>query len=255
MARKWIKIETVTPDKPEICAIATHLKIDPDAALGKLVRLWAWAEVNRVDGNAVSVTREFIDKVVGQPRFAEALEVAGWLTGSDQALVFTRFSKHNGKAARDRALTAERVTRHREKKRDNDADSVSLSVTRPSVSSVSQNDDSDVKKSDKALITNELVAEKSGVEEMDLANGALVGAVVVEPIMEVETQGLEDRMAPLMNQEAVKGLEGEQLDMANEEENAAAAKIENVTEKKRDDLTGGAKKKVTEESPEQSFLF
>lgn len=255
MARNWIKIETVTPDKPEICAIATHLKIDPDAALGKLVRLWAWAEVNRVGGNAVNVTREFIDKVVGQPRFAEALEVAGWLSGSDQALVFTRFSKHNGKAARDRALTAERVTRHRERKRDNDAEDVNLSVTNSSASSASPNDPTDVKKSDKALITYELVDDELGVEEVESANEARVEAVVVEPIMEVETQGLEDRMVPLMDQEAAEGLEVEQQGLAKEEENSAAARIENVTEKKCDDLTGGAKKEVTEKSPEQPFLF
>lgn len=128
MARNWIKIETNTLDKPEVCVIATFLKIDPDAALGKLVRLWSWAEVNKVSGNKVGVTKEFLDRVVGQKGFSDALEHAGWLTGNDGALVFTNFAKHNGKLARGRAQTAERVSRHRAGKRSSNAKDVNQSL-------------------------------------------------------------------------------------------------------------------------------
>ena len=117
MARNWIKIETKTVDKPEVCVVATQLRLDPDAVMGKLVRLWSWAEVNRIDGKGMNVTREFIDKLTGKKGFAAALEKAGWLVQAGDLLAFPNFSRHNGPAGKGRALTAERVSRHREKKR------------------------------------------------------------------------------------------------------------------------------------------
>ncbi|EPO1283207.1 hypothetical protein ACT6KQ_004267, partial [Shigella flexneri] len=44
MASNWIKLEVITPDKPEIFRLAEILNIDPDAALGKVIRFWAWAD-------------------------------------------------------------------------------------------------------------------------------------------------------------------------------------------------------------------
>ncbi len=60
MASSWIKIEVITPDKPEIYQIAEMLDTDPDAVMGKLVRLWAWADQQTIDGNAASVTKNVI---------------------------------------------------------------------------------------------------------------------------------------------------------------------------------------------------
>jgi hypothetical protein len=115
MRRPWIKIETATPDKPEICAIATRLRIDTDSVVGKLVRLWSWAEVNRVNGNDIGVTKEFIDKLVGRKGFAEALEAAGWLKAQGETLQFPNFERHNGNASKIRGQTAKRVERHRQR--------------------------------------------------------------------------------------------------------------------------------------------
>ena len=41
MAGDWIKIEENTPDKPEVHKMASILGIDPDAVVGKLVRVWS----------------------------------------------------------------------------------------------------------------------------------------------------------------------------------------------------------------------
>lgn len=116
MRRPWIKIETATPDKPEICAIATSLRMDPDAVLGKLVRLWSWVEVNRVSANDLGVTREFIDKLVGRKGFASALVACGWLTDVGERLGLPNLDRHNGGSAKIRALTAQRVALHRQRK-------------------------------------------------------------------------------------------------------------------------------------------
>jgi len=124
MRRPWIKIEVSTPDKPEICAIATKLRIDPDAVVGKLVRLWSWAELSGIQPNDLNVTKEFIDKVCGRKGFAEALIQAGWLLESSGKLAFPNFDRHNGNASKVRGLTARRVEQHRVRKGKSNASSV-----------------------------------------------------------------------------------------------------------------------------------
>ena len=116
MRRSWIKIETNTPDKPEVCIIASQLRMDSDAVMGKLVRLWAWAELNVSGNNDTSVTLEFLDKVVGKKGFSAALIKAGWLKEMEDGLEFPNFSRHNGREAKGRAQTALRVSRHRAQK-------------------------------------------------------------------------------------------------------------------------------------------
>ena len=116
MRRPWIKIEVSTPDKPEVCAIATRLRIDPDAVVGKLIRLWAWAESNRIHPNDLGVTKEFLDKVCGRKGFAEALIHAGWLIEGEEGLSLPKFERHNGNDSKVRGLTARRVEKHRKTK-------------------------------------------------------------------------------------------------------------------------------------------
>lgn len=116
MRRPWIKVETSTPDKPEICAIATMLRMDTDSVLGKLIRLWSWVEVTRVPANDLGVTREFIDKLVGRKGFAAAMVSAGWLDEKEGKLAILNLDRHNGGLAKVRALTAQRVALHRKRK-------------------------------------------------------------------------------------------------------------------------------------------
>ena len=42
MAGDWLKFEKVTMDKPEVFEMAGILGIDPDAVVGKLLRVWSW---------------------------------------------------------------------------------------------------------------------------------------------------------------------------------------------------------------------
>lgn len=101
----WIKIEATFPDKPEVIAIATRLKMrDSDTATGKLVRLLVWADANSVDGTAMTITRAFIDRLVSCKGFAAALTAVGWLTGEDGNLTLVNFERHNGESAKKRAV-------------------------------------------------------------------------------------------------------------------------------------------------------
>lgn len=116
MRRPWIKVETATPDKPEICTIAASLRLSEDAVLGKLIRLWSWVEINHIQANDMGVTKEFLDKLVGRKGFAAALADCGWLVEEDGKLGLKNLERHNGGSAKVRALTAHRVALHRKRK-------------------------------------------------------------------------------------------------------------------------------------------
>lgn len=126
MAGDWIKLEMTTPDKPEVVMIAGLLGIDQDAVTGKLFRIWIWADLNSVNGNDVSVTDSFIDRITFQPGFASAMREAGWLLGDSGCVTFPNFGRHNGKTAKNRGLTNRRVAELRASRNANDNDNVTL---------------------------------------------------------------------------------------------------------------------------------
>lgn len=114
MAGEWLKMECATPDKPEVLAITVKLGWDdPDLTVGKLFRLWRWFDQQTTDGNARGVTSALLDRQIGAPGFVQALADVGWaLIGAD-GVVLVNFDRHNGKTAKDRALTAKRVANHK----------------------------------------------------------------------------------------------------------------------------------------------
>jgi len=159
MRRPWIKVEVSTPDKPEICAIASRLRLDEDAVVGKLIRLWSWAELNRVNPNELNVTKEFLDKLVSKKGFSEAMILSGWLGMEDERLFFPNFGKHNGEESKVRGLTAKRVEKHRKIKASKNDQSVTEKVERlpkavpkPEMT----NDVNNVQSQSKALSVSEL---------------------------------------------------------------------------------------------------
>lgn len=113
MAGDWIKLEHATIQKPEVYRIAEMLGLDRDAVVGKLVKLWVWADQQTVDGNAVSVTKFAINDIVCTTGFAEAMISVGWLAETEDGLTFPRFDRHNGNSAKKRGLTQMRVAKLR----------------------------------------------------------------------------------------------------------------------------------------------
>lgn len=113
MAGDWIKFQIDTPDKPEVVAIASRLGIDPDAVVGKLIRVWSWFDKHTVDGNAESVTLAFLDRITGVTGFGEQMVYVGWLHQNGSTLTMVNFAYHNGKSAKSRALGRDRVANHR----------------------------------------------------------------------------------------------------------------------------------------------
>jgi len=131
MAGDWIKVQKDTPDKPEVLAIASRMGIDPDAVVGKLIRIWSWFDTHTVDGNALSVTFSFLDRLTGVTGFAEQVALVGWLEQNGQTLSLPNFGNHNGETAKKRSLGKNRTERYRSNAEGN-ADSNASSVTKTS---------------------------------------------------------------------------------------------------------------------------
>lgn len=121
MAGNWLKFETDTPEKPEVFGITVSMGwTDPDLTVGKLMKVWRWFDSHTIEGNAPSVTLALLDSITGVTGFAKAMCDVGWLCLGDTGLSLPKFHRHNGKTAKDRALTAKRVADFKAKTPDND---------------------------------------------------------------------------------------------------------------------------------------
>lgn len=115
MAGDWIKFQNCTVDKPEIWDIASELNIDPDAVIGKLLRVWIWFDEHTEKGNAPIVTKMLLDRNVGVTGFCDAVIKASWMLEKNNKISLPNFDRHNGKTAKNRAMTAIRVSNHKKK--------------------------------------------------------------------------------------------------------------------------------------------
>lgn len=114
MSGNWIALDHATPEKPEVFVMAERLKIDPDAVVGKLARLWIWADQQTYDGSSGLLCKLLVDRKAGVDGFADAMHAAGWLEVSeDGSLTFPRFGDHNGDTAKKRLKANQRQQRSR----------------------------------------------------------------------------------------------------------------------------------------------
>lgn len=113
MAGDWLKIELELPDKPEIFSIATRLNLDPDAVVGKLIRVWQWFDKHTTDGNAHGVTFQLLDRISGVSGFGEAMSFAKWIEQKGTVLTMPKFDRHTSESAKTRAQAQKRVAKHR----------------------------------------------------------------------------------------------------------------------------------------------
>lgn len=121
MAGEWIKFEASTPEKQEVFSITITMGWDdPDLTVGKLLKVWRWFDQQTVDGNAPRVTLALLDKIIGVSGFAQAMCDVGWLVSEEGGVSLPNFDRHNGKTAKNRALTAKRVANFKANALDND---------------------------------------------------------------------------------------------------------------------------------------
>lgn len=131
MAGDWIKFEKATSDKPEVWQVADRLDMDPDAVVGKLLRVWSWFDDHTESGNAPSVTKRLLDREVGVRGFCDCVIDAGWMREDEEGIHLPNFERHNGETAKKRALTAKRAAKHRGKSNaESNGDSVTSALPR-----------------------------------------------------------------------------------------------------------------------------
>jgi hypothetical protein len=102
------------PDDPAVIAIAAATGLDEFAVVGRLHRLWGWANRQSRSGHANCVTPSWVDRYVSYPGFAAAVQSAGWLSITEVGIEFPNFERHNGENAKNRALSTERKRKQRE---------------------------------------------------------------------------------------------------------------------------------------------
>lgn len=141
MAGEWIKMRVFLGDHPKVMQIACATDLEQDMVVGKLQRLWSWADQNTTDGNAVGVTFALLDRLVGVTGFCDALEAVGWLVpatkSGDKPLAngvsFVDYEAHNGKTGKRRAVTQKRVAKHKRNGNANGNAVVTPKVTQPAL--------------------------------------------------------------------------------------------------------------------------
>lgn len=100
-------------DDPAVVGMSARLDVSEDEIVGKLHRLWCWADRHTTDGRAPSITAKWVDRHVGLQGFSAELVVVGWLVFDDAGVTLPNFDRHNGKSAKSRAEAAERQRRSR----------------------------------------------------------------------------------------------------------------------------------------------
>ncbi len=118
MAGDWIKVSVDVRRKPEVKAMARDLGIEPDLVVGKLVRLWSWADGVTENGRIPHCTASDVDEELMCAGMANSLIKIGWLRESENSITLPNFERHNGKSAKRRALDARRLSEKRRMKSD-----------------------------------------------------------------------------------------------------------------------------------------
>jgi hypothetical protein len=116
MAGEWIAMRIDLADDEAVIGIACRLAIDVDLVVGKLHRLWAWANEQLSDGHT-RVTMKWINDRLGCEGFAEAMAAEGWLAVSQKGgLTFPNFERWNLASAKRRLQDTRRKSKTRKTK-------------------------------------------------------------------------------------------------------------------------------------------
>ncbi len=131
MAGDWIALRVDLADDPAIARLLERFEgrlVDADHVVGKLARLWSWADQQTVDGSAAGVTTRFLDDKIGLSGFCQALAELRphpWLEISAEGIRFPDFARWQGETAKARMLATKRKQRQRSRgERDTTADPV-----------------------------------------------------------------------------------------------------------------------------------
>lgn len=112
----WIKVEKITPRKLEVRQVALDCGCSQGDAFMGWFNLWSYLD-NEVgeDGFLRGYTPQMADQDAGLIGIAASLERSGWLVFDAVGCSVMNWKRHNGKSAKQRALTARRNAAMRER--------------------------------------------------------------------------------------------------------------------------------------------
>lgn len=134
----WIDVHDTLPDHPKVLRAAKTLKLDSDALVGKLVRLWVWALGNREDGMLNDLDADRLDVIMQYKGKSSALLealVANRLLDAlpDEHYMIHDWDEHvmmlRDKREEKRKQNAERVKRYRNAKKRMESENCNADVT------------------------------------------------------------------------------------------------------------------------------
>jgi hypothetical protein len=115
MAGDWIKMRVNLHEQPEVIGIARRTGLDADTVVGKLHRVWAWANAVTANGQICHADVTAIDDIARKSGFADAMIHVGWLSVSGDVLTIPHYDRHNGQPAKVRAMSTVRKRVQRSK--------------------------------------------------------------------------------------------------------------------------------------------
>ena len=118
----WIEVHTNLPDHPKVLRAAKALKIDSDALVGKLIRLWTWALENRENGLLSDLDVEriaFLMNYTGRDKLFDVLVANGLLDATnDGGASIHDWDEHVAMLMEKREIKREQARLRKQKQRD-----------------------------------------------------------------------------------------------------------------------------------------
>ena len=126
MAGEWFAVDCCLETKPETVEILVATGEPVDVVIGRLVRLWAWAQLNSEDGSLKATTAILARVAGGDSKFWEIVAGTGWIEIGDKTITIAGWEKRFSQAAKRRMVDARRKADRRK------ADKIPQSVPPPS---------------------------------------------------------------------------------------------------------------------------
>lgn len=113
MALDWIPIRCTLFSDPRVIRISVETALPIDSVVGKLVRIWSYANLHSEDGLLRAFNVESFDVMLEKTGFAHAMSVVGWVEIKPDGIQVSQFDKYNSVSAKRRAKEALRQHKRR----------------------------------------------------------------------------------------------------------------------------------------------